>query len=257
MIDWIRAEELVTGREVWLPASAALFFAFPMVCDSDTNGLASGNELTEATLHALYEVIERDAISRICVNGRIGLDGERCKCVDLTTVKDGPVKELIERLARADIKLVLLRVNSCIPVDTFWAVLLDRKPFGNCSTVNIGYGTHLSAEVGAVRAITEAAQSRLTYIHGAREDLHDEAYFSGASQSRLFALFDQLEGRVDWKALADRCWDDLLQDYRYIIAGLAGAGYENVFRVDLTRPPFDLPVVKVIVPRLQYNERLF
>jgi hypothetical protein len=27
--------------------------------------------------------------------------------------------------------------------------------------------------------------------------------------------------------------------------------------VDLTRPPFGLPVVKVIVPRLQYNERLF
>jgi ribosomal protein S12 methylthiotransferase accessory factor len=228
-----------------------------MVCDSDSNGLASGNEITEATLHALYEVIERDAISRICVNGRIRLDGEHCKCVDLATVKDGPVRELIERLARADIKLVLLRVASCIPVDTFWAVLLDQKPFGNCSTVNIGYGTHVSAEVGAVRAITEAAQTRLTYIHGAREDLHHEAYLSGESQSRLFALFDRLEGRLDWKTLPDRCWDDLLQDYRYIIAGLTGAGYENVFRVDLTRPPLGLPVVKVIVPRLQYNERLF
>jgi ribosomal protein S12 methylthiotransferase accessory factor len=257
MIDWIRADELVTGREVWLPASAVVFFSFPMVCESDSNGLASGNEITEATLHALYEVIERDAISRICVSGRIRLDGEHCKCVDLATVKDGPVRELIERLARADIKLVLLRVASCIPVDTFWAVLLDQKPFGNCSTVNIGYGTHVSAEVGAVRAITEAAQTRLTYIHGAREDLHHEAYLSGESQSRLFALFDRLEGRLDWKTLPDRCWDDLLQDYRYIIAGLTGAGYENVFRVDLTRPPLGLPVVKVIVPRLQYNERLF
>ena len=70
-------------------------------------------------------------------------------------------------------------------------------------------------------------------------------------------MFDRLEGRLDWKTLPDRCWDDLLQDYRYIIAGLTGAGYENVFRVDLTRPPLGLPVVKVIVPRLQYNERLF
>jgi ribosomal protein S12 methylthiotransferase accessory factor len=202
-------------------------------------------------------VIERDAISRLCADGRIRLDAKRCKCIDLRTVTEGPVKELIERLMRADIKLVLLRVNSCIPVDTFWAVLLDRKPFSNCSTVNIGYGTHVNAEVGAIRAITEAAQSRLTYIHGAREDLHSEAYISADSQARLFALFDQLDGLVDWKTLVDRCWDDLLQDYRYIIAGLAEAGYPNVFRVDLTRPPFHLPVVKVIVPLLEYNERLF
>ena len=40
----------------------------------------------------------------------------------------------------------------------------------------IGYGTHLSVSVAPTRAITEAAQSRLTFIHGSREDLEQEGY---------------------------------------------------------------------------------
>ena len=255
-IGWIKAEELVTAQEVWLPAST-VYCTSPTLHEFSSNGLASGNELTEATLHALYELIERDAISRLSSNGVIRVDPERCKCVDLATVSSSSLIDMIEKLGRADIKLVLLWVKSCIPVHTFWAVLLDRAPFSNSSAVNIGYGTHLSAEVAAIRAITEAAQTRLTYIHGAREDLEDQAYFSADPQARLVAFFGQLEGVADWSVLADESHDDLQQDYRYVIECLAGAGFESIFRADLTRPPSHLPVVKVIVPRLQYNERMF
>ena len=60
LIDWTTAEELSTAQQVWLPASAVFFFSSPRLYDVTSNGLASGNELTEATLHALYELIERD-----------------------------------------------------------------------------------------------------------------------------------------------------------------------------------------------------
>ena len=74
LIDWTIAEELLTAQEVWLPASSVFFFGSPKLYDVSSNGLASGNELTEATLHALYELIERDAISRLCAEGRIRLE---------------------------------------------------------------------------------------------------------------------------------------------------------------------------------------
>ena len=125
-------------------------------------------------MHALYELIERDAISRLCAEGRIRLDPQSCRCVDLDTLVEGPVKDLISALVKVDITLKLIWVKSSIAVHTFWAVLLDRTPLAHCSTVNVGYGTHLSPEVAATRAITEAAQSRLTFIHGAREDLHEQ-----------------------------------------------------------------------------------
>lgn len=257
LIDWTIAEELVTAQQVWLPASSVFFLNSPRLYDVSSNGLASGNELTEATLHALYELIERDAISRLCVDGRVRLDPQICRCVDLDTLDEGPVRGLISALAKAAITPKLIWVKSSAAVHTFWAVLLDNAPLAHSSTVNIGYGTHLNPEVAATRAITEAAQSRLTYIHGAREDLHEQSYSSDRAQASLFAVFDRLNGTAAWESLEDRSSDDLNDDYRYVLGSLAEAGYRKIYRADLTRPPFQLPVVKVLVPGLQFNARLF
>ena len=117
LIDWTIAEELLTAQEVWLPASSVFFFGSPKLYDVSSNGLASGNELTEATLHALYELIERDAISRLCAEGRIRLDPQ-C-CVDLDTLVDGPARGLISALVNADITPKLIWVKSSIAAHTF------------------------------------------------------------------------------------------------------------------------------------------
>jgi ribosomal protein S12 methylthiotransferase accessory factor len=253
VIDWVQGEELTSGQEVWLPASA-VYLGPPMSCTFDSNGLASGNHLLEATLHALYEVIERDAMSRLSVDGRIRLT-PRCRCIDLDTVDDGPVQDLHQRLRRADIKLVLVWLPSCIPIHTFWAVLRDPNPFNHSSMIALGYGTHLSVSVAATRAITEAAQTRITDIHGAREDLHVSAYQPTDSHWRLFAYFDRLEGETSWRTLEDMAGPDLLQDYRHLLRHLPQAGYDTIFRY-LTRPPCNVPVVKVFVTGLQLNPLL-
>jgi ribosomal protein S12 methylthiotransferase accessory factor len=257
LIDWIAAEDLLTAQEVWLPASSVLFGNSPGLYDVSSNGLASGNELTEATLHALYELIERDDISRLGAGGRIRLDPQFCECVDLDTLVEGPLSGLISAVARADITLKLIRVNSSIAVHTFWAVLLDQTPLAHSSTVNVGYGTHLSPEVAATRAITEAAQSRLTYIHGSREDLQARTYSSDRAQASLFAVFDRLKGTADWGGFKDKSSDDLREDYAHVIGSLAEAGYRRIYRADLTRSPFQLPVVKVLMPGLEFNAGLF
>ncbi|MCF2147140.1 YcaO-like family protein [Desmonostoc muscorum LEGE 12446] len=258
IIDWIKAEDLLTGEEVWLPASA-VYICSPMLYPFDTNGLASGNHLLEATLHGLYEVIERDAISRLSANGRICLTQERCKCIDLSTVDDESVKGLYEMLLQADIKLVLIWVKSCIPsFHTFWAVLLDRNPFSHSSMVNIGYGSHLNVSVAATRAITEAAQSRLTFIHGSREDLAVKAcYTSSNVASKVYAYFNLIESNTNWRTLSDMAGDSLLQDYTQILESLSQTDNKNIFRVNLTQPPFNIPVVKVFVSGLKMNDRLF
>ncbi len=256
VIDWEPAEELLTGREAWLPASA-IRIRTPMLYRFSNNGLASGNHLIEATLHGLYELIERDAVSRLSGSGRIRIEQPQCRCIDLDTATDGPVGELIERIRCAGIKLVLIWIASCIPVHTFWAVLLDKNPFSYCSTVNIGYGTHLSVSVAATRAITEAAQSRLTFIHGAREDLTPRAYEAGDWHPRLFAVFEGLESSTPWQSLTNMAGTDLLEDYHWVLKNLARAGYRNIFRSVLTRPPLNIPVVRMFLPGLQFNEHLF
>lgn len=260
IIDWVEAEELISQQKVWLPASAA-YFCEQSLLRTSTNGLASGNHLVEATLHALYELVERDAVSRIEVNGRLKIK-ETCKIIDLTTITNQRLQQVIQKIEAAQSKLVLLWTPSCIPVHTFSAVLLNQMPFSAVSTINMGYGTHLDINVTAARAITEAVQSRLTLIHGAREDIIRKSVYKAEETefSRAYRYFDQLEGNTPWQAI--KIWrkyknNDLLHTYHHIISQLHQASHSPIFRVDLTQPKFNIPVVKVIIPSLRFKRELF
>jgi ribosomal protein S12 methylthiotransferase accessory factor len=253
--DWIPGQRLPAGEDVWLPASA-VHLAWPALFTFSTNGLASGNTLAEATLHGLYEVLERDAVSRLSVGGRLQI-AERCQVIDLASVDDAVAGDLIHRVARSGVDLILLRVPSRIEVHTYWAVLVDQGPFATSSTVNLGYGTHRSPSVAASRAITEAAQSRLTMIHGAREDVDRRAYDSGRAQARMAAYFHALRANTPWGEAEDHSCPTLDQDLAAVTAGLMAAGHDEILRAVLACEPFDIAVVKVLVPGLQFNDRLF
>jgi ribosomal protein S12 methylthiotransferase accessory factor len=257
VIDWAPARDLLTGEPVWLPSSAVYSGASPCLHEFATNGLASGNHPVEAMLHGLYEVIERNAVSRLSVDGKIRVRPPVCRVVDPESLT-GMCGALHARVREAGVDLRLISVGSSCEVPTFWAALLDRAPFSESSTVNVGYGTHLCPDVAAVRAITEAAQSRLCYIHGAREDL--AAKMAGHSSARLGQIlnwFDRLRPDARWDSMLDGSTGDLQADLDRLLDRLRVGGAEHVYVSDLTREPFNIPVVKVVVPGMTINRRFF
>src|SRR3546814_5735653 len=168
-----------------------------------------------ATLHALYEIIERDAVTRLSRGGLKKAFEGRARVVDrASVVGGGAVGARHDRLTAAGVKPVLIQVACPEPVYTFWAVLLDPGAVNACSYVNIGHGSHLDPAVAACRAITEAAQSRLTFIHGAREDLSPASYRFDPAHRRVFAFFDGLRGDLPWPSLASAATGDLGDDLR-------------------------------------------
>ncbi|NIS83193.1 MAG: hypothetical protein GTO14_23995 [Anaerolineales bacterium] len=257
VLDWVMARNIMDEEEMWLPACAA-YIRPPMLFTLSTNGLASGNHFVEATLHGLYEVIERDAISRLFVDGRLRLTRTNCKVIDPGTICDSDVHSLVVKLQRAQIKLVLIWIESCIAMNTFWAILLDQNPTSYATVIHFGSGAHLSHSVAAIRAITEAAQARLTYIHGARENVVGKIQSPSIELiKRVYSFFDQLECDRDWQCLHDLADEDLAQDYHFILTSLRVAGYRQAYRVDMTRAPFNIPVIKIFVPGLQIRSGLF
>lgn len=260
MIDWVEGEDLKSQDKVWAPASA-VYFCEPSLYRISTNGLASGNHLFEATLHALYELIERDAISRIDVGGRLKIK-QKCKVIDTTTIEDNNLQEVIRKIQVAQSKLVLLWVTSCVPVHTFWAILLNQASFSAVSTFNVGSGCHLNIKVAAARAITEAAQSRLTLIQGSREDIIIKPVYRAehTEKSPAYQYFNRLESNTKWQDLANFVGyrnKDFLPIHHYLLSEMAKSGHNQILRFDLTKPKFGISVVKVIVPSLQFNRRLF
>ncbi len=170
-LDWVHATGLVTGRASWVPLGAARvnFTAAdrwdPPLFTADSNGLASGNSYDEAALHGLYEVLERDSRYRTTTAGAQLV-------IDPDTVTDPTCAALIGRMRE--------RGNDVIITDhTRWDglycldVLLRSRSVGG---VFGGCGLHHDPAVALCRALTEAAQSRLTLISGAREDIPSAGY---------------------------------------------------------------------------------
>ena len=257
-IPWAEATDLQTGVSVWVPfelvhADATL----PRMPGSgcfvfSTNGLASGNGLAEATLHALCELIERDAIALWKVSG-----GEACTetRIDPDSVEDGACRELLHRYRAAGIMPMLWDVSSDIGLPVFRVLIYDEWAGASLTpyATAFGAGCHPSREVALSRALTEAAQSRLTAIAGSRDDGtrgHFEATQGSAAAEYYGALAKRPASlRFDQSPSANH--RTLEADLRHAIHCLAARGMTQVLNVDLTRPDSPVAVVRCIVPGLE------
>jgi ribosomal protein S12 methylthiotransferase accessory factor len=120
--------------------------------------------------------------------------------------------------------------------------------------LTIGIGTHTRARIAVMRALTEVAQSRLTQIHGAREDttlaeLRKKMGYDRAK--RINAYWFRENGLVEYNQIASYDTDDFLTDIQFVIEALGKQGLDRVIVVDLTREEIGIPVVRVIVPGLE------
>lgn len=173
-VTWVRAEELNTGAEFPVPAEL-VFHPCPDgmragIWGSTTTGLASGNDVDEAVLHGLCEVLERDALSF-----------ETLRPSSVLVEPEGlpPVaSSMAERIRAAGLRVWLRWLPS--PLGACFSCLIADDDLASPLACNGGYGFHPVAEIAAVRALSEAAQSRLTYIQGARDDLDETAAFIGS-----------------------------------------------------------------------------
>ncbi|MDD1676044.1 MAG: YcaO-related McrA-glycine thioamidation protein [Methanomicrobiales archaeon] len=248
IIPWVLGHDIAANEPVYVPAHAVfhpLGSSYPQLFRTSTNGLASGNTLEEAIFHALTEVIERDAWSLVEVLRDAG--------PRITTDGGGTVGDLLERFRKADVEVHLRDITSDIGIPTIAAVsddILLRDP----SLLTIGMGTHTSADIAAIRALTEVAQSRLTQIHGAREDVPHTDIRKKIGYERVKRLnryWFEAKDEVTLGQIQSHDKPDFLDDINTIIETLRQHGLTRVVAVDLTRPEIGIPVVRVIVPGLE------
>ncbi|WP_219517435.1 YcaO-like family protein [Nonomuraea ceibae] len=237
-VDWVTATSLADGSRALVPRECVEFslvrrtgWTAPAFLSS-TNGLASGNTVTEAVLHALYEVIERDAVTAALASGGRGA------LADPATLGSPVVDGLCEAMARAR---VALEVRS-VPSPTGLPCFLARITCDDYPPAFMGFGCHLSSEIALTRAITEAAQARLGYVSGARDDLlpgtHDAALGRGPLPRPAGGA--AIRGQT--------AHESLLDDLREVVKRAAEAFSCVPLVADLTREEIGVPVVRVVAP---------
>ena len=106
-----------------------------------------------------------------------------------------------------------------------------------------------------MRALTEAAQDRLSVISGARDDLLEEDYaLAGDAELQRKREAVLLEGATPrrYQDVANLQRETLEDDLAWALERLQAVGIEEVVVVDLTKPSrFDIPVVRVVIPGLE------
>jgi ribosomal protein S12 methylthiotransferase accessory factor len=219
---------------------------------ASTNGLASGNHLTEAISAALCELAERDALA--LWEAKDLFQRARCR-VDPDKVIDEDCRVLLDRFSEANVVVKLWDITSDIGIPAYACDIrtksddpssLDRR-FRGC-------GCHPHPAVALARALTEAAQVRLTYITGIRDDLYPEAYEETLEQRTGAALLDALAQQAhpkDYPNSGGFTSGDVTSDVLWELEQLRAAGLRHVIAVDLTRPNIGIPVVRIVVPGLE------
>ena len=257
-ILWIEGLDLISRSPVWLPyESVHVNFALPLPQGSgcfaaSTNGLASGNHILEAISSGICEVVERDA-DALWVHADEIERQERC--VDLATIDDERSRWILDKYRRAQMAVEVWDTTSDIGIPSFRCHIheADDNPNDPQGTF-FGAGCHPSRAIAMLRALTEAAQSRLTYISGSRDDIERRDYRRPGedtpAEQRRHDGTGQRPSRP-FQATVSGDTETLNGDLEWELAQLKAAGFSQVIVVDLRMPEFNVPVVKIVIPGLE------
>jgi len=257
-IEWIEGRDFTTGKPIFVPR-ALVSVDFTGHANSpfieSTSGLASGNSFAEAALSGMLELIERDA----CALWRQRSSRQKAqRRLALGSVPRGKARSLIARLHDADMSIAVWDATTDVDIASF--VCRIRENTGNTRSAFgafWGAGCHLSRDVAFCRAVTEAVQTRLTYISGARDDIlrrdYAETQHDGL-RDLVVDIWEQREGGRSFRNLPDSATPTIDGDVALTIARLKAAGLDQVIAVDLTRDKIGIPVARMIVPGLEPDQ---
>ncbi|WP_367607491.1 YcaO-like family protein [Legionella sp. W05-934-2] len=242
-IDWLKGYDLINQQPIYFPrdmigldksqnnlTSLALW--------PSSNGLASGNTYEEALCHALFELIERDMFET--TSDRI---------VDLEKLTDPTCQQMVNTI-QEQAKLVVTDVtNQRLSMPIYKAVITDKANANRLSLGIVGHGCHLSAQVAFLRAITEAAQARLTYISGARDDIPIHLF----SPQLLYRMTPKVAPNCLLQEI-NTMPNTMTEMLNLILDRLVTNGHGQVIVYRLTPDDCPFAVVRALIPTLSLDE---
>ena len=252
-IAWTVCYDIMRGEDVWVPACAVFYPYYP---DGDlqlfrfhTNGIASGNTIEEAILHAMFEVIERDAWS-------IAESFNRTNADIIIDDEESVPGKLLKNFRDAGIEIRLKDLTTDVGVTTIGASSDDVRT-KDPEMLDIGVGTHLNPEIAAIRALTEVAQSRTTHKHGLKVNAElqkrtREMGYERVKEANALWYNDSKE-KKRLSSMKDEATEYVLDDIEVVLGKLMDAGFDRVIIADLTRPEIDVPTVRAIIPGMEVS----
>jgi ribosomal protein S12 methylthiotransferase accessory factor len=273
-LAWRAGSDLATGDLALVPAHAVHVppvggpWLGPALVRWTSNGMGASPDAAAALLHALLEVVERDRVARALPEGFTPGVLRRRLIDPRGLARAAPrTAALAERIERSQLRVFLLDLTEPergfglsseprgrgggrdLSLPCCAALLLDVE--GGPVPLAAGYACRLSRDEALRAALLEAAQSRATEIHGAREDV---AVSDRRAAEALRALLGRVRPERDARALPEVPARSAAAGARLVVARLVDAGIRPV-AVELDAPA-RVTVVKVLAPGLLLSDLL-
>ena len=259
---WVEGYDLLQEKSTWVPYECVSNNCVDQNLPGSgsfgmtSNGLASGNNLLEAIVHAICEVVERDATTLWYSREK---HIREASVLDLDSCEDQTSQELIARFRESGLHLQVWDTTSDVGISSFLCLLHeDSKDPSRVRYSSLGMGCHASRNIALVRAVTEAAQSRLTLIAGSRDDMFRDQYeqlcFRSEDLSEFCALHPSNDSRRQFRNVPSFESDTFNKDIDLTLDKLRSAGIQQAVVVTLTEAESPFQVVKLLIPDLESQD---
>ena len=210
------------------------------------NGSAAGNSLEEAAVQAICEVVERHVCSLISYKRLL------TPTIDLDSINDRDLKELVEKFKNKGIHLVLKDFSLGLGIPTVGAVAWDPSTYPDRSEIVYTAGTSTSPVRAAIRAITEVAQLAGDF------DTDGKYLESGLPKFKTLDEADYvLDSRdtIDLNELPNCSSDNFKTEVTFLASALKRHAGLNVYLADITDKELQIPAVYAMIPGSHFRDR--
>lgn len=247
-ISWMPVNRIADGAACWFPADLCLRRAaadFVPALKLST-GCAAGVTPDAATLHAMLELIERDASAMWWRGGRRG------RAINADSGAGQAAANLLAQLRRGQndrrTRLLDITTDLGVPVVAAFSNRHDGHGFA------LGLGARTTLADAACSAIFEMCQSELSlHVIAAKRHESGDAALNDSDRRQLAraAALDPDHCVLLQPDSAAKAPVSLADDPMGAIVQLLAAHGIVAYSLDLTRARFGVPVIRVLAPALQ------
>ena len=257
VIEWVDGINLFDSGGIYLPAIVSLFPYIPsqravtptFQTYPSTTGLASGNTKLDAILHACFELIEREGLSEF-------ISGNRFRVISTDEIfKNVRLAKIFRRFEQNQIQFCALQLYSHINLPITFVSLISSNPIAPPIVVT-GHSCRLTLQESLVCSFAEAVQVYNAVIQSSREDLIRHNDLWQCSYKETFEKWHQSKDILISLSSFIQCKEyledsSILERVKIICLHLTKAGYDQAYFVDLTNNELQVPVTKVIIPKVR------
>ena len=250
-LRWIPIEKLDSKNETVYAPYEILSLDFtrhrnegpgPKKMITTSNGVASGGNITEATVSALLEVVERHSIT---VKMRMG---KQYRKIDLSEYESIHINNVLSRIKKGGGNVMLF--DSTV-VEGIYTVEAIQWSDDNSIPITHGMGASLSLETAILRAILEANQASTIMLSGSRDDMTKSMYTTVNDSEIMIKKLNSMISTIWSPNQNQNIQMKPQEELEKIKEHLKRYNKQPIYRHIFSKPDDPIAAVKILIPKME------